>query len=347
LTWPGQEPSSKKPTLTLRERRLLTEVSDLKTEVSKLSKAYAQAADLTDAISGHISAMPPPPPMKMPRPKKHSGHLSMGLAINDWHTGLVVAPDEIQGYGEYNWKIAERRRAQLLKKLINWVTMQRNSYRVDEIVVINLGDLNDGCIHLENLMFNEFAPAEQAIRSGTALGQLLVALSGVFPKVRYHGLNTDNHGRLFKKPIFQGRGHWSFNPVTHAIARQLATDCKGVEFHEHNELKVDVEINGRVFLIEHGDAGRSGSWMGIPYYWVRQLKHRECDRRSRIGKRPFDYFLCGHWHTFYIEENAMISPSLCGTTPYDHACARHASPAQVCWLVGRHGWFGHLKMDLN
>ena len=327
------------------ERELRDEVASLRREVRDLESTLLTTRKLETVVRELVTSLPSPKPIQIPRADKSTSKIGMGLGLTDWHSGLVVRPDEVQGYEEYDWVIARRRLKQMVSKLVTWVTLQRQHYRIDRLNVIGLGDLCNGMIHLENLMFDEFAPPEQAINAGYALGEVLVALSAVFPEVVYDGTDSDNHARLMKKTQYQHRGQWSFNPVLHAIAREVVSKCKNVEFNEHHEIKMEIPIHDKLFLAEHGNDVRA--WMGIPHYGLTRMKHREADRRSRTRKDPADYYICGHWHSYGILENQMLCPSLCGTTPYDHAAGRYSDPGQVCWMVGSQGWFGHLKMDLR
>jgi hypothetical protein len=325
----------KKAVSDLTDKEYLQHVEDqnklkeLRQELTRLKSAYSDASNLKKSLENLVAQLPKPLPIEVParksKAKADRQPVSMVIGLNDWHCGLSFESEEVQEYGEYSWKIAQKRLETLVNKLTKWTRQMSDVYRVEEVVVLGLGDFCDGTIHLENVMFNEFGPMEQAINSGYALARVLHGLRPLAPVLRYEGLNTDNHGRLTKKPIYTGRGLWNLNQITHEIAK-LSLGKAGVDFRTHNGIKADVDVQGKTFLIEHGDELRG--WMGIPYYGIQRLKHREADRRSRAKKKPFDYLVTGHWHTFYLEENAMISPSLCGTTPYDHGAARYSTPVR-------------------
>lgn len=266
------------------------------------------------------------------------------LLVGDWHTGLVVKSDEVQGYNAYDWKIAEARRQTMVRKLLDWVALHRNAYKIDELVVIALGDLSNGMIHLENLMYDEFGAPEQAVKAGQALAEMVATVAPYFKRVRVVSLATDNHSRLTKKVAFTGRGDVSMGFVSNAIAAAALSQHKNVTFENVSAIKTDVTILNKTFLVEHGNDIKCQ--LGIPYYGLQRLKMREAHRRAQTGIVPFDYMVVGHFHVGAFEEDTIINPSLCGTTPYDHAVGRHSKPGQTAFLVSEHGVFNYFRMDL-
>lgn len=77
---------------------------------------------------------------------------------------------------------------------------------------------------------------------------------------------------------------------------------------------------------------------GIPYYGMERDRAREAMKRQHTEK-GFDYISIGHWHVpAIIGGNILVNGSLPGTTEFDHLVGRHASPAQVSFMV--HPKFG-------
>lgn len=317
--------------------------AQLKRELEQWKRAYIDESDRVDSILGTLDSLGPSKPYKPGTAIAGRPKVSAVLCVNDWHTGLRVRPDEVQGYNGYSWAIQEQRVFQLIDDLKRWIALHRKAYDIQELVVLGLGDMIDGTIHLEQLMANEFAPPEQALRAGRLLATMLHNLTDLAPSVRCHCLTTDNHSRLTAKVMASGRGEWSWGAVVAGTAESMLRDST-VQFHNIKTIKMEVKINDRLFLCEHGNDVRG--WMGLPHYGIERLKHREQARRAAAGKQPYDYFIMAHFHNLVVLEDSMICPALCGTTPYDHASARHAKPGQVAFLVGRHGWFNHLRIDL-
>ena len=304
---------------------------------------YLKLLSQHKVLTKEVEALPPP--RRLPSPTKGKAkEVSALLTIGDWHAGLVVKPDEVNNYNVYSSEVLEERINTLLEQFVQWTDIQRKGYRINEVYVVGLGDMIDGSIHLENQMFNEMAPPKQATYVGDQIAKLLAGLAEHYPKVKYHGLNTDNHSRLTRKPLYTGRGLWSWGAVAHAVCEARLANHKKVSVVDCDNIKMELSIRGKEFLFEHGNDLKA--WNGIPYYGIKRLKAQEQMRRAKTKRGPFDYLVMGHWHTFYLEDDCMINPSMCGTTPYDHAVGRHSPPGQTCMLVGDRGWFNHLRIDL-
>lgn len=328
---------------SLETRRLKAQITDLRREVRRVEDAWLQSEARMEGLTDAVVQVKPPKLTVSSKHRSTACPVHVVIALADWQCGLSVKSGEIQDYNSYNWDIALRRLNTMLDKVGHWLKLHTSAYDVKEIVCLGLGDLLDGCIHKEQYMYLEFPPPRQAIKAGYALAMVLNKLSAWAP-VRYEGLNPDNHARMFKKPMAQGRGEWSYNPIMHEIARAATSANDRVKVIDHHPIKVDVQIGDHTFLIEHGND--VFTWMGIPAYGIKRKANQEARNRAEAGKRPFDYYFFGHWHHYWRDENVVIAPALCGTTPYDHAKGRVSKPGQYVCLVSWRGIFNEMRVDL-
>jgi len=331
------------------------EVKDLRRRNLRLADEEVQRLTVRQVVADALAEAPPvvvgvvvQKSLSAPVTRKPSDVAIACYPQTDWHTGLEVKPGEIQDYNSYSWKIAERRRREALGRFIEWLEMHRQVYDIRECVVPGLGDWNDGTIHLENLMFCEFSTPQAAVRSGQALGGLLLELANHFKVVRYEGLGgAGNHDRIFVKPIYTGNADWSWTTVVHEVARDVASRASDkIVFNVHQGVRAEFSIRGKVFLADHGDSVRTYTG-GLPWYGMQHLQDQEARRRAAAHKPPVDYFLFGHWHQEDKQRDRIVLPSLCGTTPYDHKAGRYSPPGQTCFLIGRRGVFNYMCMDLS
>ena len=335
-------PAAALPSLT--ERRLKAALTSQKKENRQLEAAWLRAEQRMEELLAAVVLVTPVKFQSTPGDSRKKKNVRVVLSLADWQIGMKVLADEIQGYNEYSLRVARRRLTTMCDKLDHWLGQHAQVYNILEIVVLGLGDLLEGTLRLESCMFVEFPPPTQAIHAGYLLAEVLNRLSAWGP-VRYEGLNSDNHARLFKKPMSQGRGVWSYNPVLHAMATAATQSNARITVNAHNPIKVDVRVGNHIFLIEHGND--IYTWMGIPAYGIERAAAREARRRAEAGLPPFNYYVFGHWHQRWVSENVMIMPALCGTTPYDHSKGRRGIPGQhVCLVDQRHGIFDELRMDL-
>jgi hypothetical protein len=314
-----------------KERVFRREVGDLNRKLSKLSEQVSQKSIFDDNIKDSIKRVHPIDLQYRPSKDKSKPSVSLVITLGDWHIGADVKPEETQGFGHFNFDVATKRLKNLISAIVNWVSDLRQSANIDECVILGLADYIDGLIHDEIRIYSEFAPPEQVTRAGYLLAEFCRQIAGHFKKVRIHSLSTDNHSRLTKKPMMQGRADWSLGFLVNEFARVALEDVKNLEFHIINAIKGLVEVQNHKFLIEHGNDIKSQ--MGIPYYGIQRVQGREAMRRMNTPDQTFDYHVIGHYHTPAFMGNFIMNGALCGATVFDHSLALNARPCQVAFLV--------------
>lgn len=261
------------------------------------------------------------------------------VVFSDWHIGEVVNKNETEGFGEYNYGIAQDRLFGILDDFLKWVEVNRKAYCITECAVFCLGDYISGNIHHELSVTNEFPLPVQTAKAGLLLGETFKILAPHFDKVQIEEQGADNHGRLTHKPQKKQKNINNMSYLVHQIANLYAAKHDNLMINEAEGMKKVAEVNGRRFLLEHGDEVKAH--MGFPWYGLSREKGREALRRMNVNALRFHYQAIGHWHVpSIIEGNTFVNGSLCGTTEYDHANGRHAGPAQVAFMIHReHGVF--------
>lgn len=325
-------------------RKINAELTESKRTVRELQAALTRAEELT-AIYQKTAPRCFPPLLKVSKQRSRAARDEVTLVpfLADWQCGLQVDPGEVQELNAYNYATMVQRLEKFTDTIIEWAQLHARAYKIREVVCLGLGDLLDGYLRDEQLISLEFPPPVQAIKAGQALGSLLNELSVIAP-VRYEGLNTDNHSRLFKKPIMHGRGWWSYNPIMHEIARSSVRDNKHVRVVDYNNIRQDVTIHGHTFILEHGNDIQT--WMNLPMYQIFRRVAENSGQRAACGLGSAAYYCYGHWHQFFRADRIIVAPALCGTTPFDHAKNRVSKPGQYVALVGTHGIFDEMVVDL-
>lgn len=257
---------------------------------------------------------------------------------SDWHIGEVIRAEETEGFGEFNYAIAERRLMGIVEDFVQWVEVQRKAYEINRCVIFGEGDYVSGDIHAELLATNEFPLPVQTAKAGLLMGEAVRRICQHFEGVTMIQVNADNHGRLQKKPQAKQKGDNNMGYLVHTIANQYAAKLKNFTPIMAEGAKYLADVNGYKFLIEHGDSFRG--WMGIPYYGMMRSRHREANRRMTTDK-GFHYHSMGHWHVpALVEGQTIVNGALSGTSEFDHIAGRHADPTQVAFLVSHnHGIF--------
>ena len=302
--------------------------------------------ELASELSAAVRAADPFPRHSYAALKADKPPVVPAIMLSDWHIGEVIQKDEMEGFNEFTYQIAEDRIFDIIDSFLKWVEVQRKIYTIKTVSVLGLGDWVSGNIHAELLATNEFPLPVQTAKAGLLFGEILVRLSPHFNLVHVAEVGADNHGRLQPKPQAKQKSKNSMSYLVHTIANQYASKQKNVIPNEAAGIKMVVEIAKHKFLLEHGDTVKA--YMGIPYYGMNRERGREAMKRMGTSKE-FDYMGLGHWHVpGFVEGCVIVNGSLSGTTEFDHSVGRHAEPAQVAFMVhAKHGVFNWTPFNTN
>lgn len=331
----------KQPPLSVPEQilHLRGRNSELGTEIARLRSIVGEQREFSDQVKAAVAAAEPYPRIKWHRPAKPGKPVIPVLKFSDWQIGQMVLASETEGFGEFNWEIAQRRVFTITDGFLRWVHTMRYGYRIDECRILVEGDMIEGdVLRDEAAITNEFPAPVQTARTGLLLGEAVARVAPHFGHVKVVEINVDNHGRTTRKPMTKRAPENTFNYLVHTIANQVLAKHPNVETFVAPGMKHVENINGFRFLIEHGHTVKS--WMGIPYYGMERERAREATKRMGTDLW-FHYQSIAHWHVAaWVGGNMLINGSLPGTSEFDHSCGRHAPPSQVAFLVHpEHGAF--------
>lgn len=320
---------------------LRSKVQSLEMELREQNKEEGRILEMQRNVAAAVTAERPPKfqPYKLPSGKKQKKPVTAVIMFSDWHIGEVVRAAELEGFGGFAYAFARDYLEQIQHNFLKWVDLARRQHRIDELVVLCLGDFISGDIHRELSVTNEFPVPVQTAKAGLLLGQMILGFTPHFKIVRVIEVGADNHSRLNPKPQFKQKATNSFSYLVYTIANAHLERAKNVKIEFAEGIKYRATIANFVFLCEHGDTVKA--WMGIPYYGMERVQGREARWRMSRKEASFHYQAIAHWHVpGIIAGNIFVNGSLCGTTEFDHAVGRFAQPSQVSFLVHpRHGVF--------
>lgn len=316
-----------------------------KRQLRQVLREYHEMEENLRVFIQEVSAITPAARVYTPSRKSETRVTAVGL-WGDWHIGQEVQADEVEGMNSYNYERAVVRMRKWCKSFLKWLEVQRQAYPIDDIHILGLGDFVNGLIHLENMIYDEFETPVAVVKAAALAAECLATLAPHCKTLTASFITTDNHSRLTQKTMMAGRGKWSFGYLFNALVEAYIRDHKNILFSSHPVIKAVVPIAGKNFLVEHGNDVRA--WMGIPFYSIERLRQREVERRAAQAMPNIDYLVLGHFHTYATWKGVIMNGALCGTTPYDHAAARHAWPSQVGFLVHpEHGLFNFTPFQLE
>lgn len=272
------------------------------------------------------------PTLKGVSPCTHVLHLS------DWHYGAVTKRDDVDGFGEYNTHIAEKRILTLGNAIIKKTLAQRHGYVVPKLHILGTADYISGDIHYELQVTNEFPCPVQAVRCGYALGELLMMLAPYFESIVVDLVTLDNHGRLTQKSQSAEGGLNNWGYVVAEIAKQYAGKQTNIVVNIHAKPSALVVVGPERYLCFHGHQIKG--WAGKPYYGFDRRVAMEAVKRMGVPEAAFTKLVFGHFHHAFNGDLWIMGGSLSGTDAFDHSQGRHSRPHQTSWFVHpKHGEF--------
>ena len=321
------------------EASLRKKISDYESDIKKLNIQLGDRQEFERSVVASIVASEPYPKFRYTAARKKDNPIVAVLNLSDWHIGEVIQKNETEGFGEFNFDIAQRRAFSIVNDFLQWCEVNRKFYNIEEVVLSVLGDFVSGDIHDELLRTNEFPLPVQTAKAGLLLGEVYRIIAPHFKVVTCNEVFADNHGRLVKKPQNKQAGDNNMNYLVYTIANASSEKCHNIKINAGQGMKMITKINGKGFLLEHGHAIRGGA-MGIPFYGFARMRGKEAIRRMNTDK-SFEYWQIGHFHSpTMLEKYMLVNGSLSGTSEYDHAAGRYAEPCQVAYLVHpKHGVF--------
>lgn len=334
-------------------RELERQLNEKDTILENYKKDHGKLELFFNKIYDYITPVLPLPNSYKQKNKSGSKCVAV-MQISDAHMGAVQNPSEIEGFGEFNPQICERRQLDYADRFLTWVIMHRNSYNIEEVAVLVTGDLISGDIHSELQITNEFPVPVQCVRAAEVLTKQIAFIAPHFSKVTVHFIVADNHSRLTQKPQAKEEGYNSFNYIVGKIAEIYLRQHNNVEFSIYPQYEKVVNVNGRQYLISHGHGMMA--WMGVPWYSIERKIGKESQQRLHLIMQDiaiakeigFHKYVFGHLHTPFDAELYSCCGSVSGTDAYDHKCGRHADPSQSCWIVHpKHGEFNRINFKLR
>lgn len=335
--------SNQKAQVDVEKVNLRAKVSVLDAQVKRFIRAEERDKLHVEAVVEAVTALDPLPRVAILKPKKSTSPVTALVHATDWHIGEYIEPAETEGFGNFNWELAQDRVLdQWLPRTLKWLNTQRSGYVIDEIVLLGTGDFVSGDIHDELRRTNEFPLPVQTAKAGDLFGAVGAALARHCVKLKVIEIGADNHSRLVQKPQAKQKTQNSMSTLVYHIANKVMERQSNIEVTIASGMKLLFDVNGHPILGEHGDTVKS--WMGVPWYGMEREVAREAKRR--MFSQGFKYVVMGHWHVPFFGQY-IIGGSLSGTSEYDHSCGRNNPPAQTTMLFGKHGAFNFTPFVLR
>lgn len=234
------------------------------------------------------------------------------LCIGDWHYGLDVD----LFYNSYNPKIAVER----INRLLEVVISRLKENNIDELYVINLGDMISGRIHLPLRINTRIDTVQQTIEVSELLSEFLTALSQ-HTHVNYIAV-SDNHSRVEpnKKESLQTE---SFARIINWFLNERLSANENITFVDNvfSEDFAIFKVFNHCVVAVHGDKDPQ---RGI------------VDKLNSYLQGHIDLLISAHRHHFTADENNFTefycNGSLIGQDQYSADLRLNSKPSQLLFI---------------
>lgn len=254
------------------------------------------------------------------------------LFLSDLHWGEVVKPQEIGGVNEYNLKIANERLRRTVETTVHLCKTHMAKPNYPGIVVPLGGDIFSGDIHEELSDTNELPMMPTFLNAQAALMGALTTLADEFGKV-FVPVIVGNHGRNTRKPRCKSAVHTNFDWLMGKQLEMGLKHDKRITFRVSESLDTQYRIYGTRYNLTHGDQFNGGSGIAGILSPLMLGDHRKRKRQMAVGQ-PYDYMMCGHWHSLFNGRGLIINGSLKGYDEYAYKMNfQFEEPGQALWIT--------------
>jgi predicted phosphodiesterase len=266
-----------------------------KHQLGKSEKERLRLEDrLIAATVDHLKRVGREIPMLAPAKvnKQHPTTHEMVLLLSDAHFSEVVDPEVAMGIC-YNEDIAKRRIERVRDVTLRYKQLRETSYPIRKLTVAVLGDMLNGDIHEELEITNESPLPVALVTLAYYLNDMGLSLRQEFPDVEFVFI-PGNHPRTKKVPRFKQKTTTNWEYVLGHMVKALAgtrytvTVPKAMVYVHH--------IFGWRMGMSHGDAVKSNSFAGIPFYGLKQRNDALQSLMRHLDQPGLDYITIGHFH---------------------------------------------------
>lgn len=238
---------------------------------------------------------------------------------SDWHVGEIISKTET-GCNEFNLQIAKKRIHQLVEKTIPLVSAAKPA----KLYILGLGDYISGNIH-EELSEGTMTVLEQTEFTAGLIAEAFGKMVDACPcPVTFHGLTTDNHGRLTEKTRYKKQYATNMSYLSLNLARLSLQPNLRKHFHLIIPIYHVMQLKDQTrILLTHGHSSRC-SLVSLTNYI-----HKRLAIHYSLTNKGFDFLFMGHFHRPTFVNNIVVNGSLRGVSEYDLANGYYSQPSQV------------------
>jgi transposase len=255
----------------------------------------------------------------------------MALVWSDMHTGMINR-HPLTKKVTYNEAIQEKELGALLKATLRFQQLQKSSYNIETLYILNAGDnITNDRIYEGQLGEITCGVGEQVIKCANYQSDFIKKTLEVFPRVKMISV-PGNHGRTTAKPIGEDATN-SFEYLMGQIIKERFRDNKRVEIITPESYSHSFSIYNHRYLLTHGNIVKGGT--------LNSIEKAVKDIASLAYSEFYNLVIIGHFHTslklrITPETNLLVNGCF---IPYDdyayNKLHKFSSPTQYLFNISK------------
>lgn len=251
------------------------------------------------------------------------------ISLSDWHIEEKVELGVVNGFNEYNLKIAEERAKKLFINILKVNTIISKDVNVNDLVLWFGGDYISGYIHDELIENNLLSPLEA---TRMAKRMLMAGINYILENTSLNLIipcSVGNHGRNTKKMQASTGYKNNYEFMMYMDLSDIYEKNKRVKFHIPISDDCYVETLGYVNRFFHGNQIKYGGGIGGLSVPLIKYVHRKNQQQYA------DMNFLGHFHQLlYPTSDTCVNGSLIGLSAYGYQLGfKPETPCQAYTLL--------------
>jgi predicted phosphodiesterase len=311
-----------------KNKRLLEKENRILTDQNELLK---QVIDVVDELRSNAS----PQKAGIFRRQKKTHRLREGCALaigSDWHVAEKVDSSKVEYKNEYSLSIFDKRVSRFFNGFCDLIEMQKQTFLINDIVLILAGDIITGYIHEELMETSELSPIMASRYAQKSIVKGINTILDAHPDIAklhvwcVHG----NHGRTTKKLRIGTGAENSYEHLMYLTLSDLFEGNEQVEFAITDGETMRLPVYDFFIRIAHGyQVNYRDGVGGIFVPLNKKIKNWET-----YGKA--DITCIGHYHDYQSLEYAVVNGSLIGCNPFSLSKGYvYTPPRQAFFMVDK------------
>lgn len=263
--------------------------------------------------------------------KSHRGQASAVVVATDWHLAEKIDNEAVNGLNEFNLEIADQRLTRLWNRAVFLIEFAKTISKIDEVVILFLGDLISGVIHQDLEQTNQISASDAIILAQDCMATGIDHLRSKLKLPMRIGCTVGNHGRMSHERYIKAEFGHSLEAIAYQNLAKKYAAHDWISFNVSRGYLARMDVQGRSIRYHHGHAIRYMQGIGGP-----AIPLRKKINSWNISQTPAHQDVLGHLHMRLSDPRFEMSGCLVGYSEFAIRCGiPYEPPTQTLFVIDR------------